>query len=45
VLGTSREYFDATVQKLRELDIRDVAMERLHGVVHGHQAGGGTLFL
>lgn len=45
VLGTSREYFDATVQKLRELDIRDVAMERLHGVVHGHQGGGGTLFL
>ncbi|MBO9647591.1 MAG: gamma-glutamylcyclotransferase [Variovorax sp.] len=33
-LGTSREYFDATLRKLGELGIRDVAMERLHDAVH-----------
>ncbi|SCK31958.1 cation transport protein ChaC [Variovorax sp. HW608] len=45
VLGSCRNYFDATVQKLRELGIRDVAMERLHDVVHAHQASGDALFL
>jgi cation transport protein ChaC len=34
-LGTCSDYFDATVRKLRELGIRDAAMERLHAVV-GH---------
>jgi len=33
-LGTCREYLDATVRKLRDLGIRDVAMEHLHDMVH-----------
>jgi cation transport protein ChaC len=32
-LGTSRGYFDATLQKLRDLGIRDQTMERLDEVV------------
>ena len=32
-LGTCRAYFDATLQKLRELGIRDAGMERLQAAV------------
>jgi len=34
-LGTCRAYFDATVQKLRELCVQDRRMEQLHALLRG----------